>query len=374
VFLGVRVGLGLLALLATALLLPEQAISVPGWAAPERVSGWHNIFTAWERWDALWFLRIATGGYADGDLTAAFFPLYPLLIRGLSVMIGGHPLAAALIISNTAFLGALVALYELTRTEFNERIARRTVLYIAIFPTSFFFLAPYSESLFLLLTVCCLLSARRAHWEFAGLFGALAASTRSIGLALILPLALEAIRQARAHEPGRRLRAAIVPLVWSGFVISGTAAYLFFWHRFNGDWLTPISDQHGWLREFSPVWATLVKGTTEAGRFIGQYSGGYHQLDWLLVAVALAALVWVIARAPLVYSAYALLGLVVPLSFIFGGRPFMSMPRFIVVIFPLFWALAHLAERFKAHDAIVAVSAAGLGVMTILFVNWYFVF
>ncbi|MEA2499705.1 MAG: hypothetical protein QOH26_2110, partial [Actinomycetota bacterium] len=74
------------------------------------------------------------------------------------------------------------------------------------------------------------------------------------------------------------------------------------------------------------------------------------------------------------YVVYTLAALLMPLSLIFEGRAFMSMPRFVLPLFPLFWALSRFAERFRAHDLVVAVSAAGLGVMTVLFVNWYFVF
>ena len=58
----------------------------------------------------------------------------------------------------------------------------------------------------------------------------------------------------------------------------------------------------------------------------------------------------------------------------FGGRPFLSMPRFLLVMVPLFWALARLAERYKVHDALVAASACGLGLLSILYVNWFFIF
>jgi hypothetical protein len=376
VFLGLRLALGLLALLATALLDPNVATSVPGWDAPVHTPGWHNFFSAWERWDALWFLRIAVGGYEDSDLSAAFFPLYPVLIRGLSTVFGGHPLAAALVISNLSFLGALVVLGELTREMFGTLMARRTVLYIALFPTAYFFLAPYTESLFLLLSAGAFLAARRQRWEWAGMCGALAAATRSIGLVLILPLAIEAWSQwQKRREPGGAPdRKLVVALSWSAFVAVGTLTYLFFWARFNGDPLTPLSDQNGWLREFSVPWASYLRGTQEAFRFVGQYAGGYHQVDWILVTVAIVAVVWLAKKVPAPYLVYASLSLLVPMSFVFDGRPFMSMPRFILPVFPIFWAFAFFAERFKAHDAVVAVSAAGLGVLTVLFVNWYFVF
>ena len=368
-----RIALGILALLGVALLEGSDVVNVPGWPAPVPSPGWHNLFTAWERWDGLWFLRIADAGYGGTDPSAAFFPLYPLLIRGLSGLIGGHPLAAALFISNLAYLGALFALYELTLMEYNHEFARRTVLYLAVFPTAFFFLAPYTESLFLLLVVTSFLMAKRGQWAFAAALGALACATRSVGLALILPLMLEAWSQARASEEGRG-RALMKTLPWAVMPVVGLLAYLFFWYRTNGDWLTPVRNQSGWLREFHWVWDSLVKGTQEAFRFIGQFSGGFHQFDWIVVMFALGAAIWVVRKARAPYIAYTLVSLALPMFLIFGGRPFMSMPRFIVVIFPLFWALAAAAERFKVNDLIVGVSAAGLGVCTLLFVNWYFIF
>jgi hypothetical protein len=59
---------------------------------------------------------------------------------------------------------------------------------------------------------------------------------------------------------------------------------------------------------------------------------------------------------------------------VFPGRPLLSIPRFLVLVFPLFWALAILAERGRVHDAVVVISAVGLGVFGLLFVNWYYVF
>jgi hypothetical protein len=381
VFLGVRLGLTVLALVAVALLphppegvgeaagIPEP-VDVPGWPAPEIAAGWHNLFTAWERFDALWFLRIATIGYIDGDGSAAFFPLFPLLIRIVSPLLGGHPLATGLLLSNAAFVGALIVLYFLTASEFDERIARRSVLYLAIFPTAFFFLAPYSESLFLFLVLLSLWSARRGNWPVAGVAGALAAATRNLGVLLVLPLAVEALRQSR--EGGERLRPM---LVWSATTAVGTIAYLAYWQGLAGDPLAPLHQQATWQREaFFPV-ATIVSGTEEAFRWIGLYPGGYHLLDWLVVVPALVAGVWVAMRARRTFAVYTWASLLAPLSLVFAPRPFMSLPRFLLAVFPLFWAAAVWAGRRRGvHETVVGVSAAGLGVMTFLFVNWYYVF
>lgn len=389
VFLALRVGITVLALVAVALLpafAPGEVEAVPGpvdvvgWPAPPLAPdlGWDNVATSLERFDALWFLRIATAGYVDGDGSAAFFPGYPLAVRAVSAAMGGHPLAAGLLVSNLAFLAALAVLYFLTRTELSETHARRVVLYAAVFPTAFFFLAPYSESQFFLLAVTALWAARRRWWWLAGLAGALAAATRNVGLALVAPLFVEALLQwredrgtGRGAGSGPRLGGALAATAAVG---AGTGAYLLFWHRFGGDWLAPLHQQATWQREFAYPWETLTMATGEAFRWIGVYAGGYHLLDWLIVVPSLVACGYAAFRFRATFGVYAWASLAAPLLYIFPARPFMSLPRFLLPIFPLYWALARWGERRGVHEAIVATSAVLLGVMTLLFVNWYYVF
>lgn len=375
VWLGLRVGLSVLVLGAISVIPVNQQPTVPGWPNPVTKPGWSNVVTAWERWDALWFLRIADQGYEIGDGSAAFFPLYPAVVRLVSTVIGGHPFAAALLVSNLAFLAALIVVYRLTEFEFDTRRARRTVLYLTLFPTAFFFLAPYSESLFLLLAAGSFYAARRSRWLWAGVCGALAAATRSIGLVLTVTLAIEAIRYGRAALQRReRVTRWARGLSAAALVGSGTLAYLAYWKITAGNWLVPLQKQGGWAREFSLPMQTLAEASGQAFKFIGQFPGGYHLLDWLIVVVVIAAAIWVALRAPASYGAYVWLSLLIPLSFVFGGRPLMSVTRFAITMFPLFWALDAFAERFRAHEVVVAASAAGLGAFTLLFVNWYWIF
>jgi Mannosyltransferase (PIG-V) len=373
VFLGLRAGLSILALAGVGLLPGiDNSVGPPGWPASEVTPGWHNLVTAWERFDGLWFLRIATEGYVDGDGSAAFFPLYPLLIRFVSPVLGGHPLAAAFLISHAAAFGAMVVLYFLTASEWDERVARRTVLYLAVFPTSFFLLSPYSESLYLFLVLVCLWGARRGRWAVAGVAGAGAAATRNLGVLLLLPLGVEAFHRWRDDRSGRRLLTAVA---WSAVVVAGVAAYLVFWQAVSGDALAPLHQQANWQRESSFPLTTVVRGTREAFRFVGLYPGGYHLLDWLIVVPALVAGVWVVGRARPMYTAYTWASLLAPLSFIFPLRPFMSLPRFLLPVFPLLWAGAVWGLRRRGvHEAVVAVSAGLLALLTVLFVNWYYVF
>jgi hypothetical protein len=94
---------------------------------------------------------------------------------------------------------------------------------------------------------------------------------------------------------------------------------------------------------------------------------GFLAIVWLIFK-------WVAMKVPGIYASYALVSFIVPLLLVFGGRPFMSLPRFLAVVWPLFWAFAAFAERFNARDLVVATSAAGLGACALMFVNWYFIF
>src|SRR5438067_2308443 len=158
-------------------------------------TGASAIFTALQRNDANWYLRLATTGYHGNPMSPDFFPEYPLVIRAVSPVVLGHPLLAATNASNLCLLAALVFLYSLTAQEYSEPTARTTIVYVAAFPTAFFFLAPYSESQFLLLSVVAFWAARRDRWLMAAIAAAAAGLTRSVGILLIPSLAFEAYLQ-----------------------------------------------------------------------------------------------------------------------------------------------------------------------------------
>jgi hypothetical protein len=371
VFVAVRVGVSVIALMGIGLLPGIKPVGVPGWPAAPITPGWHNLVTVWERFDALWFLRIASHGYANGDGSAAFFPLYPLLVRWVSAVSGGRPLAAAIVVSNLSFLGALMMLYVLSRTELSEETARRAVLYVAIFPTAFFFFAPYSESTFFLLAVITLWAARRQRWAIAAVAGALAALTRSLGVVLALPLIVEAVHQW--SESGRRGRP--VAVLSSLGPPAGLLVYLWYWRIKSGDWLAPIHQQTGWQREAMNPLVALWHGSLDAYRFVGIYPGGYHELDWLIVIPALVAAAYALRRFRPAFGIYTWVSILVPLCLVFDGRPLMSDPRFLLPLFPLMWAVAVWTQGHPVRQEIyLAGSAALMGLMLLLFVNWYYVF
>lgn len=378
VFLIVRIALFGLGLLATGLIPQNERIGVPGRAAPLIEGGWQNLWTAWERSDAIWYLRIATDGYSPDDTSGAFFPLFPLLVRAVSTLTGGHPLLAAYLVSNIALLIGLVLLYRLTTLELSEALARRAVLYLCVFPTGFFLFAPYTESLFLALSVGTLYAARRSRWALAAGLGLLAATSRSPGVLLALPLIVEAGLQARALAPGA-LRARLVVLSKGAgaalATVAGLALYLGYWQRLAGDFRRPATlQQSGWGKEFSAPYDTLLDGARVAEQYVGGYPGGYFGIDLLIVVLVLAASVWVALRVRPTYGAYLAVSVLVPLTLAFAGRPLLSLPRIYLVLFPVTWALARFAERFRAHDAVLAVSAALMALLAALFVSSYPIF
>jgi hypothetical protein len=366
VFVALRVAVSLLAVLGIGLIPPlKDGVSVPGWPAPLLTPGWHNALGGLERQDALWFLRIADSGYRADDGSAAFFPLYPMLVRLASVFTGGRMLLAGVLVSNASFLGALVLTYALTTFEFSEAHARTTVLILALFPTSFFFLAPYSESTFLLLSVAAFWCSRRDRWALAALAAALAAMTRSIGIVLAPALLVEAVQQHR--ERG----VPLLPRTGAALAtLAGPATVFVYWRTAFDDLTAPFDAQRRWQRSATVPLRTLMDGVTDAIRYLDVWL-----VDALVVGVIVAAAVIGLWRLRPGYSVYVWASLAVPLSYPYPSRPLLSVPRFVVVIVPAFWVLADLIERRRLpRAAVTAALAGGLALCTILFVNWYDIF
>ncbi len=369
-FIALRVGLVILAAIAMGVIPAREGVDVPGWLAGSIDQGWGGVFTAMERQDALWFLRIATSGYEATDGSAAFFPLYPLVVRVVSWTVGGHPLLAATLVSNAAFFGSLLVLYDLTVREFSEAVARRTIVYLAVFPSAFFFLAPYSESLFLLLSLLAFRQARLDRWPSAALAGALAALTRSIGIVLVPALLIMAFDRYRAN--GGRLG----PRVASAIAVAlGPIAYFAWWGIAHGEALAPLRAQENWQRVVAFPLVSLWRATLMAFGGFGVVDPAYWIIDLLVAGVVIVALAVGWRRLPLPYLIYALGCLLIPLSYPFEPRPLLSVPRFVAVIFPAFWVIADATERHRLPStAVVACFAAGLGLSATLFMNWWYIF
>src|ERR1019366_8885968 len=160
------------------------------------------LWLMWQRFDSGYYLSLARHGYGPASTLHnhanwVFYPLYPMLIAGVGFVFGGSSTAFSLAGLLVAYLAAIIAIvyfYLLVNNEYGQKVAARAVLYLSLFPMSFYLSAIYTEALFLALALACIYHARRRSWWIAGLCGGLAALTRSQGIALIVPVAWEYLR------------------------------------------------------------------------------------------------------------------------------------------------------------------------------------
>jgi hypothetical protein len=363
VFIGLRLAVSLLGLTVGTI----SANGVPPYpgTAPPATSGLHNLWDGTDRLDAAWFMLIADEGYdTQPGRAAAFFPGYPLAIRVVSAIPGVDTLVAEQLISNLAAVGSFFFLYLLTTEEVSESAARRSVLVLAAFPTSFFLVAPYSESLYLFAVLGSFLAARRGRWVLAGSAGAVAGATRQIGI-VVWPALLLVVRRT-----GRTRRAALSVSV----AVLGPVLYLAWWQVHAGDALAPLHAQASWGREAGFPLTTLAHGLYLAWSTASAPDWGYWTSDALLTIVGIAGVVTIARKVPGAYVAFALMSIVVPLCYPYPGRDLLSMSRFLIVIFPAFWGMSAWLRRGWQLGAWLAVSIPLAAWHAILFMHYRHVY
>jgi hypothetical protein len=344
--------------------------------------GW--AVDVWGRWDSGWFLQIAHHGYADPGQSSAFFPAYPLLVRFVGYFLLGHDLLAGVLISLVASAVAFVLLWRLAGELGGEATAARTVLYLAIFPTTLFLLAVYSESLYLALSVAAFVLARRGRWGFAGAATGVAALTRVSGVMLLPALALLAWR-----APDRR--SALLRLSVSLPIMALWPLYLGLAH--GSPFVFLRAQRAGWDRHLSAAgplggaWDALVEGwrgvrQLVAGSGHNYFPSGDHgamygaglnleQLAYGVLLVGLGIYAWRAFGAA--YGVFVLGSLALPFSDPLPGSPLLSLPRFALGVFPVFAALGRLGSRPRVHTAFVTSFALLLGINLARWVLWIWV-
>ena len=367
-----------------------------------------NLLVApFARWDSVWYLSIAEHGYGHTIANTAFFPLYPLSISVVGAVIRSD-LIAGVIVSLTAFAGALILLHRLASLDLDREQADLTLMLLAFCPMAYFFSAVYSESLFLLLSVGCILQARRGRWAAAGALGGLAAASRSSGVMLAVPVVILFLYGPRADRPEpsaawakrdlsgwRRLLPRHPPtpaLAWVLLIPIGLAAYVGYLAITIGNAFAPFHAQAVWFREFAGpfggVWTGAVAAWdglrqllhgpppplyfTEAGGDPMLVAGQNLMLFAFLVLGAVA-LVGVLRTLPFAYGAYVIASMALPLSYPVVPQPLASLPRFEAVLFPLFMWGAIFVTRRRIQTPAVAFLAVLLGLFAAEFATWRFV-
>jgi hypothetical protein len=325
----------------------------------------HAFLEAWARYDACWFLTIAQHGYRDAiaggeDMRAAFFPLFPSLVAGLTPVVR-LPMIAGLVISNACYLVFLVLLWTLVARDWGERVAHAAVWTYLLFPSAFFLSGVYSESVLLATTTGALLMARQARWLAAGLLAALATLTRPLGIVAIVPVLVEyaAWRRSTTPDAPPRLARIIAP------VAAAAVAYVVLAWIVFGNPLAVVEMQASVRGDFSAPWQPFVDMWRTGPRL---HAFNNSLIDAVLALAALASLPVLFATLPIGYACYALVVIIVPVS-----QSLMSFNRLLLPSFPHAILLARAMNRPRVGSTLYPLFSIGQAVWMAAFATWHWV-
>ena len=353
---GSRVGL-LLAGMVAAILLSDGGLT------------WEGAFQQLQRWDAAHYIRLIEEGYQgyteNGQhLFLVFFPGYVWAARLLRLVIPSTALAGTAL-SCLCYGGACCYLYRLAGEAYNGRVARDALLYMSLFPFSFFSGLVMTEGLFLLATTGACWYAWRGKWLAFGLFGALAALTRMTGLLVIVVGVIRLLEAYRPLEPpvgkslGRCWKPLLLRLPLTLLPAAGTLLYLLLNLWVDGDPFAFASHQEHWHQGY--LWISQV--VEYIGRYLGDNLGSsFGWAVWApalaLFVVGLALLYWAALRKghPAGLLAYGFCFFVATYSLSW----LLSAGRYLSTCFVLFLFLAKLTQR---RPALRAALLGGEGVL-----------
>lgn len=322
-----------------------------------------EVFTSW---DGLWYLRIVRDWYPSSipsDVTyemdearAAFFPLYPAIVRGVDRILPGSETAASLTVNLLLSFVVVYLVGMLTRELYDDRIAYRAMLLMVAFPGSFVLSFAYSEATLLALAAGCLLALQRRNWLLAGVLAAFGTAVRPNGLALVAACAVAAFLAIRNERDWRALSAPLLAPI--GFVMFQSYLY-----RLAGEW--------AWFRVQTEAWdegtsfgLTAIRNTVEA--FVRPLSSPTDLITAASV-IATVLLVLILWKRPLPPPMIAFV--VVVLALMILPATVTARPRFLYTAFPLLIAVAAWwpEERDEEWTALLVLCGAGLVALTGLY-------
>lgn len=321
--------------------------------------------------DGVYYLLIAAQNYT---VNAGFFPFFPLLINVFTHLLGANILPfdpkqyfTAIALVSSFFLASLIVFYKLLRLDYKDNVAIWSIIFLLIFPTSFFYAAIYSESLFLLLSLLCFYFARKNKWIWAGIVGALLSTTRLVGIAMFPALLYEYFKNANNKSLGKLLSIFLTPI--------GLIAYAFYNLLRWGNPFYFIQAQGNFQNNrtvdsiilFPQTVFRYVKILFTVKPIIYEWWVAFFELSFFIFALILFYVAWK-KRIRLSYLIFGVLCFLVPVS----SGTFSGLPRYILPIFPLFITMALLRNKtFKIIYCVISVVLLFLFFM--LFSKGYFI-
>lgn len=334
------------------------------------------LLGVWYRWDTGWFMTIAVQGYGAVPEAVVFPPLYPLLTGLLGRLLGGEYLLAGLIVSNVAYVAALYLLYRMVKDTFQPRAARWSLVWLASFPVAFYFLAAYTESLFLLLALLTLYAARQRRWLWAGLAACLATLTRWVGWVLVVPVAWEALAATgwRVWPVRPKIWLGQALQAWRGLLAAacaplGVLVYLGYL-RLAGLPSPAEIYTSSWQTQITWPWNSLIEAMREL--FSGPPSF-VQGLSLILILLFLWLTVLGIRRLRPAWWLYALCSQLFFLLRSYQVHYLDGTLRYLAVLFPCFVVLALYVRNRWLRAGLIVLSGLLQALLVALFAHWYWV-
>lgn len=356
-----------LVLILKVLVIGFGAIAYQIWM-DQPFASWQQGLAIWNQWDAPHYIDIARNGYqATGEQRywLAFYPLFPALVSVLARFNGDYVLSGFLV-SAVASVAAALLLKALIRLDEPGAIAQSAVWFLLIFPTSYFLHIGYTESLFLALTLGCFLAARHQKWWLAGCLGALASMTRVSGLVLMPALLLDVWVQYRQTPRWQW------SWLWVALVPAGFGIYLLCNFYVTGHPLTFLTYQREYWHKFLTFpWVGIQDKLMRMTNIYTPWK--VHMVavqELLFMGLGLVATVWSWFKLRPSYTAWMVGNWLLFTS----TSHILSVPRYTLVMFPLFWLFARLARYAAAYSALTVWSLLFLALFASLFVQgrWAF--
>ena len=318
------------------------------------------LLGVWQRFDVVHYQNIASG-FVTEDLRV-FPPLYPMVVRVVGTLFGGDMLLSAFIVSNIACLLFLIVLYKwLLEEGFGEQVVRRTLLFLLLFPTSFFLFVPYTESIFLLFIVIAFREARRSQWARSSISSIGASLARITGLVMSGVIAVEGLKDRNW---------SVSKLVKVGFfaVLPATPQLvLLIWQKLNGFPSTLDLQARYGNRVPAFPWEGIVMTLERIA------NGSVLAIEYvdLLVILGMLLLGWVvIKRLPLSFSVYYWGVLLFNLFQVRLGQSLSGQTRFAIALLPAFIIMAQFARTPWRNRLIVYPFMLLLILFTGQFILW----
>lgn len=391
-FLAIRVLLELIGLITFYYVLPLLDRKLPIGADLRSLRVREVLLLMWRHFDSGYYLWIAHDGYAGADALHsatnwAFFPLYPLLVHLAASPFGSNWTLyyfMACLVPTLAALAASIYLYKLTEMELGDRAAGRAVLYLLLFPMSFYLFAIYPESLFLALAISSIYYARLRRWGLAGLLGGLAALARPTGVVLLIPLAWEYWQwRSEQFAPLQSsvglgasvrewLRSRTLSLwlslsswrTWLGFAalaLVPVGLFLFFLYArlkvgtFQAYFIT---EKYGWNRSLGNPFDVIFSSIRHPVAASPQ-EWNFYSLNMLCIVIFVLLLIPVFRKLPTIYGILMLVFVLMPLT---SGK-IDSIARYYLTVFPVYmflawWSMSGSEEQQALRHHLIIISFA----------------